>query len=47
MVAEAAADVVDGDTSRRIESADPWFADGEKVLARWPYIEDLLVLDWD
>ncbi|MCI0434314.1 MAG: DnaA/Hda family protein [Gemmatimonadetes bacterium] len=29
------------------ETIDPWFMDREKVLARWPYLEDLLVLEWE
>ncbi len=29
------------------ETADLWFRDREKVLPAWPYVEDLLVLDWE
>jgi hypothetical protein len=29
------------------EVADTWFLDREKVLLRWPYIEDLLVTELD
>jgi len=47
MVDESATEAADRDGGVPAETADPWFADHEKVLAHWPYIEDLLVLDWD